>query len=476
MSKNKITIEWRFVVKDFIKNLWVILLVAIIGYMSMFILSHKVYTPKYTSSVTLVVNSRGTAGSSLSNMTMTGEIANVLVNVFTQSTMKSKAAEYLGAGGFNGEVSAEVMSQTNFINLSVTADDPETAYELLCAIITVYPEISDNIFANAVVNVIGKPDMATAPSNKITQENRDLVILGCVSVVSALIFVLSITRDTIKSEEDYNEKIDTKLLGSIIHQKKGATGKGIKKKKEKGLLIHNNAFLSLLFTESFHKIAAKLEYINHQSSAKVFAVTSVAENEGKSTCAANIAVSLADRGNRVLLIDLDGKKPALYKIFSEAYEENSEFSNLLTHKIRNKDFRLKKYKKSSLFLALNTRSVPQYYKWLENGEIKSFIETIKTSVDYIIIDTAPIVHDASVADIMSLVDKTLLVIRTDKVRTPALIDAISTVEKNSNNLAGCILNDVYPKMLPFAFSGNDDGGYRYGKKYSEYGYGGYKIK
>jgi Mrp family chromosome partitioning ATPase len=49
----------------------------------------------------------------------------------------------------------------------------------------------------------------------------------------------------------------------------------------------------------------------------VIAITSVAENEGKSTCAANIAVSLADRGNKVILLDLDFKKPALYKIFSE---------------------------------------------------------------------------------------------------------------------------------------------------------------
>jgi hypothetical protein len=72
-----------------------------------------------------------------------------------------------------------------------------------------------------------------------------------------------------------------------------------------------------------------------------------------------------------------------------------------------------------------------------------------------------------------MVDKTILIVRTDTVHTNVLNDAISTISKISSNLAGCILNDVHMNMLPFSITGNDEnnryGGYRYGK-HSHYGH------
>ena len=88
------------------------------------------------------------------------------------------------------------------------------------------------------------------------------------------------------------------------------------KKKKKGLLIGSSSYISLNFTESFNKIAAKIEYNKRENGDMVYAISSVTENEGKSTCAANIAIALANRGNKVILIDFDCKKPALYKIFN----------------------------------------------------------------------------------------------------------------------------------------------------------------
>ena len=79
----------------------------------------------------------------------------------------------------------------------------------------------------------------------------------------------------------------------------------------------------------------------------------------------------------------------------------------------------------------------------------------------------------------NLVDKTVLVVRTDTVHVNALNDAITTISKISSNLAGCILNDVHMNILPFSFTGDDEsnryGGYRYGK-HSRYGhYGNYSA-
>ncbi len=441
--------------------------------MGIFIASHKIYKPEYTAKATLVVNAKGSTSGSTSSLTITNEMANVFVNIFSEPSMKASAAAHLGLDKFDGKVSASVMDSTNFIELKVTADQPQKAYDLLTALVAVHPEISQQIFDNATISVIRKPSMPSGPSNAISTGNKDLIVSACATISLAAIIVLSLMRDTVKNEETFNNKIDSKLIGSIIHENKQMTFQDYRQKKKKGLLLHSNAFISLRFAESFHKIVAKLEYMKYQNGCKVFAITSVAENEGKSTCAANVAVALADRGNRVVLVDFDGKKPAIYKIFSEQYDEHYEIANLFDHKISEKQFRLKNYKNTSLFLALNTKAYPDYSKWIENGEIDKLLNVLKSKADFIIIDTAPLSVDSSVTDIIKKADKTILVVRTDVVRTAVINDAISEINTISNNLAGCILNDVYLQLMPFSFTGNDESNY-YGKKYGSYGkYGGY---
>ena len=473
MNKNKFTIELYSLLKDIAKNIWVVFLCALIGAMSFFLVTHASYKPMYTSTATLTVLNSGSVTASYSTYTISTEKANVLVNIFTEPTIKEYAAEYLEIEKFDGTISARVLESTNFIELKVTSDHPEKSYKLLNAVIKSHHKVSNKIFRNAGVTVISNPTVPSGPSNYISSSNRNLVIMACATISLALIIAFSITRNTVKKEDDFDDKIESKLIGTIAHEDKRMSFSDIRKKKKKGLLIHSNAYVSLRFTENFHKVAAKLEHLKNRSDEKVFAITSVAENEGKSTCAANIAVSLADRGNKVMILDLDFKKPALYKIFSEETIENGEVSDLLSQKISYEDFAFRQFKKTSLSVAVNTKADSEYRKFIESGSICELIERLKKEYDFIIIDTAPLSLDSTVTDIIKMVDKTILIVRTDTVHSTVLNDAISTISKISSNLAGCILNDVHMNILPFSFTGNDEsahyGGYRYGK-HSHYGH------
>ena len=59
MNNKKITVELFSIIKDLIKNAWIIVLAVLIGYMGIYIVSHSIYKPEYTASATLVVNNRG---------------------------------------------------------------------------------------------------------------------------------------------------------------------------------------------------------------------------------------------------------------------------------------------------------------------------------------------------------------------------------------------------------------------------------
>ncbi|MDD6011807.1 MAG: AAA family ATPase, partial [Oscillospiraceae bacterium] len=441
MKNDKITLEIHSIIKDLIRNIWVIILCGAIGLMGLYVASHSVYSPQYTASATMVVTAKGTVGATYANYTISSEMAEIFSKIFADPVIKNKAADKLGKG-FNGSVSAAVNPGTNFIDLSVTSSSPQDAYELLNAVLDTYPDISDNIFANATITMLKAPSMPHGPSNGISDKKTLMFAFLCAALAVCCIVALSILRDTIKNESDFREKIDAKLIGVIGHENKHMTFRDFLKKRKKSLRMHSNAFISFSFIEAYHKIGAKAEYVNKTNGSKIFAITSVAENEGKSTIASNIALSLAERGNKVLLVDFDFKKPALYRIFEQEHIEGAELGDCLSGKIQLTDYQPIKYKDTSLYLALNTTSYRDSVKWIENGQVESFVEKISSEFDYVIIDTYPVSAASSITDIAKFVDSMIMVVRTDVVKTQVINDSITLIKDAGGHFGGCILNDV----------------------------------
>lgn len=479
MNLLNIRIEFYSILRDLIKNIWAIFMAALIGVMGIYIVTRGIYTPEYTANATLVVNAKSSTNGTYSLFNLSVEMSGVISRVIVEPAVQEKAAEILGKEEFDGDLRAYVYSDTNFINLSVTSDSPQKSYELLKAAIEAYPYVSDSVFDNVVINVLKMPELPHSPSNGMTAVNRILISGACAVFVAGLVVLFSLFRDTVKDEVDFKNKIEAKLIGAVPHEKKQFSIQERLKGKNKALLIHNNAFISLNFVENYHKIAAKIEHINHRKGSKIFAITSVTENEGKSTTAANVAISLADRGHKVILIDVDCRKPALCKIFEKKPNEKSELGNLLNKKIKPNEFRLKRYKQSPLYLAINTIPYPEYGDWIESGELKRVIKSFETQVDFVILDTAPISVDAYVTDIVKMADQTILVVRTDTAFASDINDAVATVKEVGGTMAGCILNDTFPEFSLFSMAGVNESGFRYGtygkyrnkygNKYGKYG-------
>lgn len=455
MNKGKISIDYYSILKDLLRNFWVVILSLLIGVMGIYIAECSVYKAEYTANATVVVNVKGSSASS-SSYRVSAEMAEVFSKVFSEPAMKKDAAEHLGLEKFDGRVAASVLKETNFINISVVSDSPRKSYELLNAILEVYPNISEEVFKNAVITILKHPSMPSSPSSVGLQNSKMKVLLLAAFISISAILAFSVFRDTVKNEKEFKNKINSKLLGCIPYEIKANSIKELFSKKKKGLIIDNNAFISTRFVESFNRIVAKIEHHKLRDGSKVFAITSFAENEGKSTVSSNLALSLARKGNKVLLMDMDGKKPAIYKLFSCSYIENAELGSLLNGEISSNDYKLRRYKKTKLYLALNTHAYANSHKWIENGMAKKTIKALKGMVDYLIIDTAPISVDSSVNEVIKLADKTILVVRTDTIETATINDAVSTITDTSNNLAGCILNQTPPDMPIASFTGAGD--------------------
>ena len=171
-NKDGLHIELYSLFRDIVLNIWVVILAALIGLMSVNIWNHSMHTPMYTSTATLLVNIRNSAAYSDTNLCSSTEMAESFTEVFKQSTMKQYAADYLGMGRFEGSVSSSVLDNTNIFTVSVTSSSPEMSYRELCAILEVYPQISEFVFSDSVIEIMRSPNLPSHPSNTISDRNK----------------------------------------------------------------------------------------------------------------------------------------------------------------------------------------------------------------------------------------------------------------------------------------------------------------
>lgn len=457
--------EMRSLIKDITKNIWAIIFAGIIAWMGLYIYQFSLHKPEYKSTAMLAVRSK--VGSGYTELSTAYEMTNVFTEVFKQPAMKQLAAKNLGLDSFDGTIDATVQRQTNIMVISVTADRPEKAYLLLDSVLDVYPEISGAVFSNSVIDILSNPKMPVGASNNVNSTKRTQIIFLAMLLQSVLIVLLSILRNTIKNENSFKSRVDSKLVGTVTHEKLNLTLKEKMMGKKRALLI-DDAYTSLKFSEEYQRIANKIEYAQTQHGYKVFTVTSVAENEGKSTASVNISLALAARGYKVALLDLDVRKPSIYKIFDFKGDIKVEFPDVLSGKAKMEDFRFYRYRNSSLLLALNKTSRNDSVNWLSSHHSVECIESIKEQMDFVIIDTPPIAVSADAVQLTTLADRTLLVVRTDRIAAEDINDAILSVTNSGGEIMGCILNDVYKSFTLFGQIGADEDKYYHYRSYGRY--------
>ena len=199
---------------------------------------------------------------------------------------------------------------------------------------------------------------------------------------------------------------------------------------------------------------------------RVLMVTSVLENEGKSSVAVNMALTLAQKKRRVLLIDCDLHKPACHKLL-ELKDPAVGTCDVLTGKAKLGDACVR-YKRSSMFVIPEKRRGTDAGDLLSSENMKKLIGWARQEFDFVVLDLPPMAVASDAETVTDLADASLLVVRQNEPLTKRINKAVAALEGGKAQLLGCVLNDVHATFLS---SGQ---GYRYGGygRYNYY-YGGY---
>lgn len=429
------------IMNDICREWWVILLFALSVSLFTNVAAKKLYKPEYTVQSTFVVTTRGMNTNISQNLSTTQEIAKHFSEILKSNVLQSKVEEDLGMDEFTGTTAVAIQPQTNLMRLSVTADSALEAYQVMCSIMENYSSVSDYVLDNVVMDVIEEPIIPLEPSDPLPVKRLFVFSFLLGGMFFVLLFgVFSYLKDTVKNEKEVSEKVDAKLLGVVYHEKKNKMLKQTKKGKELSLLI-SNPLLSFRFVESNKLAASKIRSYMDKRGAKTVLITSVLENEGKSTVAANLALALSQENRRVLLMDCDFRKPAQYKIFETPEEEQVDLPRALKDPSEMGAL-IKRKKNSGLYTLFNNTATTSAEELLENGTMRKLLRYFKENLDYIIIDSSPMALVADTEELAQMTDTSILVIRQDVVLAKDINDAIDALNNTNGTVLGCIFNDA----------------------------------
>lgn len=454
------------VLRDLLRNALFIFMAAMIGFFGVTLYGRYIRVPEYTSSSTLVVTAKNTTyANAYAALSTASSMAGVLKEVFESDILMQKVRESEGnlPGGIS--VSANVISGTNLLVLEVTANDPKTAYIVSNSILSNYSGISDYLFSNAVLEIVSEPQIPTAASNSFNLPMyRIFAAIAMAALVAAIVVVDSMTRKTFKTVYSAQEELEGDCFGVIAHEKKLQTLRSFIRRPHKSVLI-SSPTCSFAFEESNRKFAENLRFKMDQNGCKRVLVTSVAENEGKSTVSTNLAIALSSMGKRVLLVDVDFRKPALYKIMDREKKSVPDIISYIDGESDIDDI-IRKFSRTGVDMIMNFGSKKDSATYIRSLKLQELLDYADKHYDYIVLDSSPIIVGTDVQLISDIVDCSLIVIRHDFVRLADINTAIDDIKDGSANYLGYVLNDY----REFNMRVTGDNVYGYGN-YDNYEYG-----
>jgi capsular exopolysaccharide synthesis family protein len=190
--------------------------------------------------------------------------------------------------------------------------------------------------------------------------------------------------------------------------------------------------------EAYRALRTNIQFASLDKPLRTLLATSTAPNEGKSTTLANLAVTIAQAEQRVILVDCDLRRPTLHTIFNLPNEGG------LTTMMLQEDAGLLAQKTDigGLLVLTSGPTPPRPADILGSKRMKEIIRKLTEYADIVLFDTPPINAVTDAAVLATSVDGVLLVFRAGNTKRDRAREAHKLLDKVNANVVGVVLTDV----------------------------------
>jgi capsular exopolysaccharide synthesis family protein len=320
----------------------------------------------------------------------------------------------------------------------------QTTYEgLLKALQEIQISENQNIGNVRIVATAPLPKEPIAP-RKVFNLAVGILLGSLLGIGTALL--LEALDTSIKTVQEAKDIFKYTVLGNIpfLKDAEKVSRKGLERPTP-DLVVRDNPRSSV--SESYRMLQANLKFLSSDHRVQVFVVTSSIPKEGKSTVVANLALALAELGNRVLIIDADLRRPSQHQVWE--LPNTVGLSNVLVEQqgwataIRQEDDHL----------DILTAGVipPNPVPLIDSRHMAVLLEKFHQAYDYILIDSPPLAVAADALLLGKMTDGILLVTRPGLVDTGSAQSSKETLEKSGQKVLGLVINGVIPENEPDSY-------------------------
>ena len=437
------------------KKKWFVAIVTLISIAIGYVYSYYHIVPKYEATTTLMLGRISNFSSestetrddyqiAQSEITINSSLVSTYSKLITSRTLVQKVIANLNLnlneGAIIGSTTVSRVEQTQLIQIRVRNTNPELACKIANEIAKVFSEQIKDIYNINNVYIVDKAIPSGTPYN--INHKKDLGISALIGFVlsSGLILLYYLLDNTVKSEEQLEENIGVKNLINIPLEKKQ------KNKISSEIIAYSDP--KSIISETFRTLRTNVQFSNTNSKdAKTFLITSCFQSEGKSYVSANLAITFAQVGKKVILVDADMRKGRQAKVFN--LPSNRGLSNYISNLDENGvelNEDLGKFIKETEVPNLNVITSgtvpPNPSELLSSPKLEKMIEELKKCYDIIIFDGAPIVPITDSLILARMLGSTIIVTLYNKTKKDDLKKVKNGIESVGGKILGTCINCV----------------------------------
>lgn len=358
----------------------------------------------------------------------------------------------MSAKTLSSMVTASAPLDTVLITLTVTDTDPKRAAMIANAVaeqfgITVADLELYGIGAGSPVKVSTVKDAipASSPASPKKEINLALGLLLGFGLGIALASLRKLLDNTVKNEDDL---LGTPLLAAIGFDEFA---------DEKPLVTQIGRYAAR--TEAFRTLRTNIQFLSPDVHPQVIVMSSALPNEGKTTSSINLALSLAQTGAKVVLLEADMRRPKI-ALYLEMSSASIGLSELISgpEEITPKAIKaiLHPYESTGLKVILSGKVPSNPSELLSSKKFQDLIDLLRIHCEYVIIDCPPLLPVIDAAIVSAKVDGCVLVVHAGATRKQHFIGARDAVKAVNSTLLGVVINKIPESSLEYEY------GYRYG--------------
>lgn len=441
-TENNIEINELFI--SLKKYKWLIIGIMIFFILLSYYLSTQIITPMYKADTTLFIGKEeNDLGISLSEINRNNVLISDYKNIAESRLIINQVMKNLNISielkKFRKRMSIEIIDDSRLFIVSYESENPKIARDVANELAE---QLSIGVLEIVGVKNIKIIDKALIPDEIETPKVlKNTVLGGFIGLTIGLIvfFILFLKNDVIHDIDSVVKDLKLTLIGSI------PLFTDIKIKYQDTMtLINSNSY----FSEAYKMLRSNINYIKANEKCKIIMFTSSSIEEGKTTTITHLAMTMANEGKKVLLIDGDLRKPKVHRKFNlkqipglTSIMYNSQSLKKVVNRVLGEN-------NLEILTSGALPSSPDLI--LGSKNFKRFINDMKEEYDYILIDAPPVLYVSDPIILAQFVEGIVLVVSMYETSKQDLRHTKEALDKVGANIIGLVstknqIDNVYKK-------------------------------